>query len=181
MVLPASHRISRVPWYSGSDVVRVHLSSTGLSPALVCLPRHLRLDLSLNFIRPSATPRPVGLGLGSFPFARRYSENRLFYFSSSGYLDVSVHRVPPVRLCIHLTVLADEREGVSPFGHPRIIACLRLHGAFRSLPRPSSAPSAKASALCSYLLDLLHLESAIRSFKKEILSFKFQLGFFLRF
>lgn len=27
-----------------------------------------------------------------------------------------------------------------PFGHPRINACLRLPGAFRSLPRPSSAP-----------------------------------------
>ena len=28
----------------------------------------------------------------------------LFIFSSSGYLDVSVHRVPPVKLWIHLTV-----------------------------------------------------------------------------
>ena len=43
---------------------------------------------------------------------------------------------------------------VSPFGYPRINACLRLPVAFRSLPRPSSAISAKASALCSYLLNL---------------------------
>jgi hypothetical protein len=34
---------------------------------------------------------------------------------------------------------------VSPFGHPRVIGCLRLTGAYRSLPRPSSAPAAEAS------------------------------------
>ena len=36
---------------------------------------------------------------------------------------------------------------VTPFGHPRIKACLRLPEAFRSLPRPSSPPSAKASSM----------------------------------
>lgn len=36
---------------------------------------------------------------------------------------------------------------VSPFGHPRIKACLRLPGAFRSLPRPSSPLCAKASTV----------------------------------
>ena len=34
-------------------------------------------------------------------------------FSSSGYLDVSVHRVPSIWLCIHHTV-----TGVSPAGFP---------------------------------------------------------------
>ena len=43
---------------------------------------------------------------------------------------------------------------VFPFGHPRVIACLRLIVAFRSLPRPSSALSAKASTVCPYSLDL---------------------------
>jgi hypothetical protein len=33
---------------------------------------------------------------------------------------------------------------VPPFGHPRITACLRLPEAYRSLPRPSSLPGAKA-------------------------------------
>ena len=36
---------------------------------------------------------------------------------------------------------------VSPFGHPRINDYVRLPAAFRSLSRPSSALSAKASAL----------------------------------
>jgi hypothetical protein len=34
--------------------------------------------------------------------------------------------------------------GVSPFGHPRVKACLQLTEAYRSLPRPSSTSGAKA-------------------------------------
>ena len=36
---------------------------------------------------------------------------------------------------------------IAPFGYLRINVCLRLPVAFRSLPRPSSAPDAKAFAL----------------------------------
>lgn len=32
-----------------------------------------------------------------------------------------------------------------PFGNPRFDGCLRLAGAYRSLPRPSSAPRAEPS------------------------------------
>ena len=49
------------------------------------------------------TPKCTHFGLGSFHFARRYFGNRIFSFFSSGYLDVSVHRVPDVWLCIHHT------------------------------------------------------------------------------
>ena len=37
---------------------------------------------------------------------------------------------------------------VAPFGHPGIKACSRLPRAFRSVPRPSSPPGAKASTRC---------------------------------
>ena len=70
-------------------------------------------------------------------------------FSSCGYLDVSVPRVPSCKTM-------DSSYGdrfftcrVSPFGYLRIGACLRLPVAFRSLPRPSSAYGARASTLCS--------------------------------
>ena len=53
---------------------------------------------------------------------------------------------------------------VSPFGHLWINACLRLPTAFRSLPRPSSAISARASSLCSYSLDLFWLPHVPSSF-----------------
>ena len=61
-------------------------------------------------------------------------------FLSSAYLDVSVRRVG------HLyKVGAPPARRVSPFGHPRIMGRSRLPAAFRSLPRPSSPPGAKAS------------------------------------
>ena len=44
--------------------------------------------------------------------------------------------------------------GVSPFGNLRVEAYLQLSAAYRSLSRPSSAPDAKAFALCSFSLEL---------------------------
>ena len=41
---------------------------------------------------------------------------------------------------------------VYPFGHLRIKARLQLPVAYRSLPRPSSSPEAKAFPIRSYLL-----------------------------
>ena len=43
-------------------------------------------------------------------------------------------------------------EGVAPFGHPWIKACSRLPMAFRSVPRPSSPPGAKASTECPFVV-----------------------------
>ena len=48
---------------------------------------------------------------------------------------------------------------VSPFGYRRIVGYLLLPAAFRSLSRPSSALSAKASTLRSLLLDHLRMYS----------------------
>ena len=42
---------------------------------------------------------------------------------------------------------------VTPFGDPRITGYLLLHAAFRSLSRPSSSASSKASAVDPFLLD----------------------------
>ena len=74
-------------------------------------------------------------------------------FSSSGYLDVSVHRVPSVWLWIYHTVTGCASR-VPPFRHLRINAYVQLPAAFRSLSRLSSALSAKASTIRSFLLNL---------------------------
>ena len=58
-------------------------------------------------------------------------------------------------LCIHTWIHTNYRMWVPPFGNLRVIGYLLLTAAYRSLSRPSSAPSAKASALCSLLLDHL--------------------------
>ena len=78
------------------------ISFTGLSPSLAGLSRTVPLTLQVTYA--VRTPERTRSGLGSSAFARRYLRNRLFSFSSSGYLDVSVHRVPSVNLWIQLTV-----------------------------------------------------------------------------
>ena len=98
------------------------------------------------------TPEDKSSGLGSFPFARRYSGNRSFFlflrvlrcFSSPGSL---VYTMDSCKRDWSST------SRVSPFGYQGIYACLRLPLAFRSLPRPSSALGALASTLCSCSLD----------------------------
>ena len=56
--------------------------------------------------------------------------------------------LPPHGLYIQPRVTGHDPSRVSPFGHLRIKVCSRLPGAFRSLPRPSSALGAKASTPC---------------------------------
>ena len=49
-------------------------------------------------------------------------------------------------LCVQITIPI--AGWVAPFGYPWIKACSRLPMAFRSVPRPSSPPGAKASTEC---------------------------------
>ncbi len=60
---------------------------------------------------------------------------------------VHFSRLASMELCVHSTMTGHDPCRVSPFGHPRIRACLRLPEAYRSLPRPSSPLCAKASTV----------------------------------
>ena len=71
---------------------------------------------------------------------------------SSGYLDVSVPRVRFITLCIQVTI--PHMRWVSPFGNLRIKGYSHLPVAYRSVSRPSSPLSAKASIKCSFALVL---------------------------
>ena len=82
------------------------ISCTGLSPSLAGFPKTVLLSSKVTCA--VRTPRCTHHGLGSARFARRYFGHRCFFlflrllstsgidvsFFSSGYLDVSVHRVP---------------------------------------------------------------------------------------
>ena len=81
------------------------------------------------------------------PFARRYSGNLAVDFLSSGYLDVSVPRVVLPQGMSSQGGCQRFRWRVRPFGDPRIVGRVPLPADYRSLPRPSSAPCAKASAV----------------------------------
>jgi hypothetical protein len=68
-----------------------YISPTGLSPSMVCLSRSVLLIFTSPHRSPT-TPMPKQNGLGCSPFARHYLGITIVFFSS-GYLDVSVHRV----------------------------------------------------------------------------------------
>ncbi len=92
MVLTHSHWITRVPCYSGYPPSKIGFAYEAITPYRPAFQLCSTTD-SLNY----AGPNPIEInfsGLGSFAFAHHYLRNRLFTFFSSGYLDVSVSRVP---------------------------------------------------------------------------------------
>ena len=56
-------------------------------------------------------------------------------------------RFPPPAVCVPAGGDRAPLGRVRPFGYPRIEGRVRLPGAYRGLPRPSSSPCAKASAV----------------------------------
>ena len=130
----------------------VDLSRSFSSPIVVC-----RCSSTPSVRRPSVWPLSSSLAT---------TKEIEFSFFSSGYLDVSLPRVPSVQLWIHYTVTGHYPSRVPPFGNPRINAYLRLPLAYRSLSRPSSAISAMASTLRSCSLDLA--SSRCSTFPKTI-------------
>ena len=109
---------------------------------------------------PRRASRP---GLGSSPFARRYSGNRCFFLFLRVLRCFSSPGSPPY-------VMDWRMDGwglpsrVSPFRNPRIGGYLPLPAAYRSLSRLSSALSAKASTLCPYQLNLPPASLSRRAF-----------------
>ena len=100
----------------------------------------------------SVTPECTHSGLGSSAFARRYLQNRVFFL----FLRVLRCFSSPGSLPYVMDWRMDDRGvlcRVSPFRDLRIKGYLLLPEAYRSLSRLSSALSAKASTLRSYLLD----------------------------
>ena len=130
------------------------LSCTGLSPSLAGFPKTILLG---SLVNPAVrTPECTHSGLGSFHFARRYFGNRCFFLFLRLLRCFSSPGSPP---CVMDWRMDDWSlsSRVSPFRDPWIKGYLLLPMAFRSLSRLSSALSAKASALCSFLLDLRYI------------------------
>ena len=127
------------------------LSCTGLSPSLAGFPKTILLG---SLVNPAVrTPECTHSGLGSFPFARRYSGNRCFFLFLRLLRCFSSPGSPPYVMDWRMDDTSSSYR-VSPFRHLRIKDYLHLPAAFRSLSRLSSALSAKASTLRSSLLNL---------------------------
>ena len=101
MVPPTSHRVPRVPWYSGS----CRPSSTFAYGAFTLsgrLSQNRSAGFHGNFCSP--LPRHARMAVWALPRSLAATYGIDVSFSSSAYLDVSVQRVPSVRLWIHRTV-----------------------------------------------------------------------------
>ena len=102
MVPPASHRVSRVPWYSGYRSLTLDFAYRTFT-----LFGMLSQNISTNN-PPShyAVRNPEELGSSVWPVAISLAATLAIEFSffSYCYLDVSVHSVPLHRLCIYLWI-----------------------------------------------------------------------------
>ena len=144
MVPPSSDQVSRVWPYSGTRSALVVFTYVVLT--LSDRPSHaIRLTTQvLNAVR---TPEVFRLPVCPLPRSLATTYGISFDVSSSPYLDVSVQAVPFQYLWIQYWIMEYELHWVAPFRYLRINGCLLLPEAFRSLPRLSSAPSAKAFTL----------------------------------
>ena len=144
MVPPASHGVSRVPRYSGSSLAYIGFRLRVSHPLWMAFPYH-----SANLLSRCAGPQPRGINPSVWPLPRSLATTCGISVdvSSSPYLDVSVQAVPSIHLFDSVYGTGVLLRWVSPFRNPWINGCLLLPKAFRSLPRLSSAPSAKAFAL----------------------------------
>ena len=115
MVSARSHRVSRVPWYSGSCRV-----SSGFGYGALTLSGRLSQNRSAKLVEsiPRSEPQHALTLVWALPFSLAATQEIDVSFSSSGYLDVSVPRVPSHKLCIHLCVTEVHSVG---FPHSEIV------------------------------------------------------------
>ena len=146
MVSARSHRVSRVPWYSGSCRV-----SSGFGYGALTLSGRLFQSRSPAVTESlmQSEPRDARITVWALPRSLAATYGIDVSFSSSPYLDVSVQAVPQVHLFCSMHVTGVLLQWVSPFGNLRITGYLLLPEAYRSLSRPSSGPDAKAFPLRS--------------------------------
>ena len=123
-----------------------HLSLTGLSPSLVSFPKTVLLNLPDQSCGPNPTVHAPWFGL--FRFRSPLLTESHVVFSSSGYLDVSVHRVPPAYLWIQYAVTevlsagfphSDISGSMDICSSPKLIAACRV---LRRLLMPRHSPCA---------------------------------------
>ena len=148
MVLVASHGISRVPRYSGTRRKAVDCRLPGSHRLCPIVPDRSTSQLIGNSLalKPDGptTPMCKHTGLGYVRVRSPLLAESLLFSVPRGTEMVHFPRLPSLVLWIQTRIPAYYRWWVAPFGESLVKACLRLTGAFRSLPRPSSTPVARA-------------------------------------
>ena len=108
MVPVPSIRVSRVPMYSGS-----RRAGSFFAYGAFTLSGRLSQNLSAKLAGslPRSEPRPARRPVWPLPLSLAATHGIDVSFSSSGYLDVSVHRVPFHTLWIGVWILEDSSSG----------------------------------------------------------------------
>ena len=115
MVPALSHKVSRVSWYSGS----CYVISRFTYGAFTLFGRSFQdRSVTINKSRMQSEPLSARTEVWALSVSLAATSEITVVFSSSGYLDVSVHRVPFVTLWIHVTI----HEGFS-CGFPHSDIC----------------------------------------------------------
>ena len=102
MVPASSHKVPRVSWYSGSR----HVNSSFAYGAFTLsgwLSQNHSATLDESIMR--SEPQDARTLVWALPISLAATFGITVVFSSSGYLDVSVHRVPFLTLWIHVRIL----------------------------------------------------------------------------
>ncbi len=148
MVPARSVKVPRVSTYSGYRLSFSEFRLRGFHPLWPAFPKPFHYPLKSRYA--VRTPIRTRIGLGSSAFARRYLRNHCCFLFLRLLRCFSSPGSPHTPMCsVHDT--CGFHRWVSPFRDLRIVGCLHLPEAFRSLSRLSSAPSAKASTLRSFL------------------------------
>ena len=101
MVPARSHKVSRVSWYSGSCHADLSFAY-GAFTLSGWLSQNHSAKLVRSFLQ--SEPRNARIPVWALSISLAATLEIEFSFFSSGYLDVSVHRVPSVHLWIQCTV-----------------------------------------------------------------------------
>ena len=115
MVPPASHKVSRVSWYSGSCQPLINFAY-----GIFTLSDQISQNCSAIDSSTLCSPQPRGARTTVWALSISLAATLEidFSFSSSGYLDVSVHRVP-----FHTLWIGVWMTGVRPAGFPHSDIC----------------------------------------------------------
>ena len=152
MVLVDSHGISRVPRYSGTCREPAECRLRGCHPLWPIVPDRSTKPLIGNSLvlhqTGPTTPPCKHDGLGYVRVRSPLLAESLLFSFPPGTEMVHFPGFAPPALFYSGSGTRVLLMWVPPFGNLRVKGCLLLTAAYRSLPRPSSPRSAKASTVC---------------------------------
>ena len=160
MVPTDSHRISRVPYYLGYFTSVHNISTTGLAPSMTGLSRPF-VYIAFYCCCPAEQLESPTTPIMQRPPAITHDRFSLFRVRSPLLTESLLFSLPVGTEMFHFPTfplsalyIHAEITGSSPAGfpHSEILgskSVYRLPEAYRRLLRPSSAPTAKASTVCS--------------------------------